>query len=141
MGQLEDSLASLESEGEGAGDQLQEAKQMLSDLLTMKKQTDEEVRKIMLNNLDIIKSLRGIGQYTFDLEYIANITGSVIDMNLWEIYELNVDGQPGDCLSGTTYYGVGEIESVEDGVIVMKGAQGAALDLKLWECSILMSTE
>jgi hypothetical protein len=76
-------LASLESEGEGAGDQLQEAKQMLSDLLTMKKQTDEEVRKIMLNNLDIIKSLRGIGQYTFDLEYIANITGSVIDMNLW----------------------------------------------------------
>lgn len=45
---------------------MSEAKEELGELLVEKRKTDEEVRQIMLNNLDIIKTLKGSGQYKFN---------------------------------------------------------------------------
>ena len=42
----------------------------------------------MLNNLDIIKSLKGTGQFKFDLASIVNMTSSVIDFDISKLFEI-----------------------------------------------------
>ena len=46
---------------------MNEAKEQLGNFISLKRKVDEDVRNIMLNNLDIIKLLKGTGQYKVDL--------------------------------------------------------------------------
>ena len=86
-----------------------QAKEELGELLVEKRKTDEEVRQIMLNNLDIIKTLKGSGQFKFDFTEIVNMTSSFIDFDISRLYEIPF-GEGGEgCSSDITYYGIGII--------------------------------
>ena len=69
---------------------LQEANADLADLLGQKKDVDESVQQIMLNNLDIIKSLKGNGQHKFDFTDIVNLTNSVVDFDLSQLHQIQL---------------------------------------------------
>jgi len=40
----------------------------------------------MLNNLDIIKSLKGTGQYKFNLSSLVNVTSSVVNFDISKLF-------------------------------------------------------
>lgn len=65
---------------------LNEAKDKLAELMKDKKNIDQEVHQVMLNNLDIIKSLKGLGQHEFDLDWIVNNTDSITDFDISKVY-------------------------------------------------------
>ena len=75
-------MQNIVEKGNSTSISLRQAKEQLAELLVKKKETDEQVEQIMLNNLDIIKSLKGIGQHKYDISEIINMTSSVIDFNI-----------------------------------------------------------
>ena len=79
---LEEEMQNIVEKGNSTSISLRQAKEQLAELLVKKKETDEQVEQIMLNNLDIIKSLKGIGQHKYDISEIINMTSSVIDFNI-----------------------------------------------------------
>ena len=45
-----------------------------------------------------------------------------------------------NCDSSVSYYGIGRISKIGDGIITMKGEQNQELDLRAIDCTISMST-
>ena len=94
----------------------------------------------MLNNLDIIKSLKGSGDYLFDLAEIVNFSDAAIDFDISRLYERELGEGIGSCLNEVMYYGVGTIEAVEGGKISMIKASSEVFKLHHLECSVSMVT-
>ena len=105
-----------------------------------RRDVDDSVEQIMLNNLDIIKSLKGDGQHKFDFTEIVNLTSSVIDFDISQLHQIELGEGEDSCLHDVMYYGIGAVEAIEGGTVKMLGSNGQTLEIKHLECSVSMGT-
>ena len=90
---------------------------LLAEALKEKEENDKAVQKIFIDNLDIIRAINGNGGYRFDISRLTNITGISIDeINIQVLYQLIIPDVPNSysCQSSVSFYGIGEIESVNE---------------------------
>lgn len=67
-----------------------------------------------MNNLDIIRSVQGLGDYKFDIERLTNIIGfdaaSLDFTNIFQANHDNIGDEP--CIGDVAFYGLGQIKGV-----------------------------
>ena len=94
----------------------------------------------MLNNLDIIKSLKGSGEYLFDLAEIINLSNSAIDFNISRLYEKELGEGNGTCANEIMYYGVGTIKAIDREKVSLMKTNTEVFELYHLKCSVSMVT-